>query len=691
MKKIVDLSVLTLLTTCATTALAEGLPRERPSQPMARGVVFEDRNENGRRDRGERGIPGVMVSNGRDVVRTGRRGRYRLPVLSSEAGAEETVFFVTKPSGYDVPVDANNLPQFYYIHYPKGTPSIACWNFEVIQPTGPLPRSVDFPLLPTRRRGRRGGDDDDRPGRRGRRGTVVGLAFADPQMGSLSARLDPTRAPDLGNEQLSFFREDFVNELVDSDADFAMVAGDIINDDLDLYPRMNALMAKMGIPVWNSPGNHDLNFKSPNQRYSTQTYINVFGPDYYSFDYGDTHFVALNNVFYKGNLEPFRPGRYGSDPRCSMGDPSNGRPDRFGPNPLPDGTTVYRGQVPDAQLEWLAKDLSHVPRDKLIVIFAHIPFKTFALSSGGTVGAGNINTVNLRALLDLVRDRPRVYSFSGHDTSNSWQVYLGPEEGRPAHLDPVHHQVLAEVRGPGWRGPFDERGVRLTDMEDGNPNGYYRMTFGRGEYSTRFKAAFKSPAEQMRISVAVSMDDNAITDFSVRCPAPDDAPVGDREWVVANVYDGGPRNLVEMSLDGGRYVRMEHMVRARDVTFDGITRPAGSAWCLDPFMGRHVDRIEDFVSGMVPALSTDVGEAAVQVDLINKFRTSFGGNPSGHLWRARIPVDLAPGVHTVTIRSTDQYGQVAKQAQVFEVCPIDFADVEVGLTPNRDCYVLDVP
>lgn len=673
----------------ASEVLAHGAGGAR----MATGVVFEDRNENGVRDRGERGIPQVLVSNGRDVVTTDRRGRWTLPILLSDTGAEETVFFVTQPKGYDVPVNELNLPQFYYIHYPSGTPDVACWNFEVIAPTGPLPSSIDFPLYRQRRNRAWKGDDERRGRKRGPRvqDEWVGLAFADPQMGSLSARLDPTRPPDLGNEQLSFLREDFINELVDTDADFAMVAGDVVNDDLDLYPRLNRIMAKMGVPVWNAPGNHDLNFKSPNQRYSTQTFIRVFGPDYYSFEYGDTHFVALNNVFWKGNTDPFAPGRFGSDPRCSAGNPSNGRPSSFGPNPLPDGTASYRGQIPDIQLEWLAQDLAHVPPDKLLVFYMHIPFKTFALSSGGTVGAGNINTVNLAELLDLVKDRPRVFSFSGHDTSNSWQVYIGPEEGRPGYLAPVHHQVLAEVRGPGWIGPFDERGVRITDMEDGNPNGYYRMTFGGGGYTTRFKPASKSVDEQMRISVAVSIDDNAIDDFTVRCPAPDDAPVGDREWVVVNVYDGGPRNVVEMSLDGQPFVRMEHMIRTRDVTFNGITRPKESAWCLDPFMGRHVARIQSFVSGMVPSLSTDPSEAAVQASLIGRFNTPYGGNPSSHLWRARIPVDLPAGAHTVTIRSTDQFGVVSKQSQVFEVCPADFSDIEVGLVPNRDCYILDVP
>ncbi|MCB1282535.1 MAG: calcineurin-like phosphoesterase C-terminal domain-containing protein, partial [Salinibacterium sp.] len=427
-------------------------------------------------------------------------------------------------------------------------------------------------------------------------------------------------------------------------AQFVMVAGDVINDDLDLFPRQNRLMGKIGVPVWNAPGNHDLNFKSPNQRYSTQTFIRTYGPDYYSFDYGDTHFVALNNVYWKGNLQPFDPGRFGNDPRCGTGTPSRGRPATYGPDPLPDGTAQYRGQVHDMQLEWLRNDLAQVPRDKLVVLYMHIPLKTLALSSGGTVGAGNINTVNLDAVLDALGNHDHVYSFSGHDTSNSWQVYIGEEEGRSARLTPVHHHVLAEVRGDEWGGPFNDRGSRLADMEDGNPNGYYLMTFDGNKYSTRFKGAAKASDEQMRINVGVSIDEAAVGNLNVQCPSPDSAPAGNRDWVVADVFDGSPLNVVEMSLNGGPYQSMEHMVRAEELVavINGrtIVRPAGSAWCLSPWVMRQNDRINSFLDTLVPALSADPNEAAAQEDLLGKTRINFGGNPSGHLWRARVPADL---------------------------------------------------
>ena len=66
---------------------------------QAAGYVFADKNGNGQRDPGERGIAGVPVSNGRDVVATGGDGSYRLAV------EPETTLFISKPAGYGVPLD----------------------------------------------------------------------------------------------------------------------------------------------------------------------------------------------------------------------------------------------------------------------------------------------------------------------------------------------------------------------------------------------------------------------------------------------------------------------------------------------------------------------------------------------------------------------------------------------------------
>jgi hypothetical protein len=101
------------------------------------GSVFDDQNKNSVQDNGERGLGGVTVSNGRDVVTTDSQGRYELPAF------ENMTVFATQPRGYQVPVDENNVAQFYYHHLPEGSPELEHGG---IAPTGPLPDAVNFPL-----------------------------------------------------------------------------------------------------------------------------------------------------------------------------------------------------------------------------------------------------------------------------------------------------------------------------------------------------------------------------------------------------------------------------------------------------------------------------------------------------------------------------------------------------------------
>src|SRR5690606_4053103 len=68
-------------------------------QDIARGIVYEDSNQNGKRDAREKGVAQVAVSNGVDVVLTDAAGKYHLPAR------DNSIFFVIKPQGYQFPVD----------------------------------------------------------------------------------------------------------------------------------------------------------------------------------------------------------------------------------------------------------------------------------------------------------------------------------------------------------------------------------------------------------------------------------------------------------------------------------------------------------------------------------------------------------------------------------------------------------
>ena len=87
------------------------------AQDRVKGFVYHDVNNNGRRDGKQTGISKVAVSNGVQVTLTDEKGWYKLPV------GKDNGIFVIKPRGYKVPLNSDNLPKFYYLHKPQGSPA----------------------------------------------------------------------------------------------------------------------------------------------------------------------------------------------------------------------------------------------------------------------------------------------------------------------------------------------------------------------------------------------------------------------------------------------------------------------------------------------------------------------------------------------------------------------------------------
>ena len=83
----------------ALTSLACGLALSPLTGQEATGIVYHDLNGNGTLDEGEPGLPGVSVSNQREIVETDEAGRWVLPV------DDDTIFFVIKPRDWMTPVN----------------------------------------------------------------------------------------------------------------------------------------------------------------------------------------------------------------------------------------------------------------------------------------------------------------------------------------------------------------------------------------------------------------------------------------------------------------------------------------------------------------------------------------------------------------------------------------------------------
>jgi hypothetical protein len=272
------------------------------AQTMVTGYVYEDTNLNGRKDRREKGLPQVAVSNGREVVTTDEKGQYTLPV------GPDNIIFVIKPANYSVPLDAFNNSAAFYIHKPGGSP--AGYKYKGVGPTGPLPSSVDFALIPS-----------------AENETFRALVLGDPQP--------------LNMQEIGYFDRGIVSELAGiQNVSFGISLGDIVWDDLDLHLPYKQVMKKAGIPWFNVMGNHDMNFEAITDSLADESFEAAFGPANYAFNYGKAHFIVLDNILY--------------------------------PDPLKQ--RQYRGGLRPGQLNFLENNLKHVSKDKLLVIAFHIPF-----------------------------------------------------------------------------------------------------------------------------------------------------------------------------------------------------------------------------------------------------------------------------------------------------------------------------
>lgn len=239
--------------------LLSGLFLNSSAQKIASGYVYEDLNRNQVREKAERGLEGIPVSNGELVVVTDSQGKYQLPV------SDDNIIFVIKPSGYDTPVDENNLPRFYYIHKPSGSPEM---DFAGVEPTGNLPASVDFALC-------RVGEQD--------KFRVVLLG--DPQVYS--------------KEEITYFDQRIISELANVEGvSLGISIGDEVGNNPDLFIPYAKTVKKAGVTWYNVIGNHDLNHDAKSDELADESFENVFGPSTYSFNKGKAHFIILKDILW---------------------------------------------------------------------------------------------------------------------------------------------------------------------------------------------------------------------------------------------------------------------------------------------------------------------------------------------------------------------------------------------------------
>ena len=198
------------------------------------GQVFYDRNQNGVRDAREPGLARVAVSDGHQVVVTSKQGDY---TLETEPGR---LVFVSLPKGY-------RMIQSFYARVDATT-------------------NLSFPLVawPASRKS--------------------ALRFVQISDTHVTEKEDAVQT----------FAEDIaeINTLVPPAA-FALASGDLVDvgTKTNQFENYRRSIANFKIPLFNLPGNHDVQSGQ-----GLAHYHHYLGPNYYSFNAGDCHFVLLDSV-----------------------------------------------------------------------------------------------------------------------------------------------------------------------------------------------------------------------------------------------------------------------------------------------------------------------------------------------------------------------------------------------------------
>ncbi len=269
-----------------------------PSTAAYTGHVYVDKNHNGVFDKGEKAMSGIQVSDGLNVTETAADGSFSLP-----GHERERFIFLTTPSGYKT----------FNKHYRK---------IESRQD------GYDFGLMPY-------------SGGIGKGGSHKYIHIADTEIFNTQNH------------------EDWVNNVRDyaanEQAAFIIHTGDICYE-AGLKAHIKLMNTKnMNCPVFYCIGNHDL----VKGKYGEEVFENHYGPVYYSFNAGSTHYIVT---------------------------------------PMPGGDHAP-GYTREDVCRWLKNDLAHVKQGTPVVVFNHdlLTYDDTFIYKGSDTESVNLNDHNLKA------------------------------------------------------------------------------------------------------------------------------------------------------------------------------------------------------------------------------------------------------------------------------------------------------
>jgi hypothetical protein len=395
---------------------------------------------------------------------TDKNGRYNLQITDGD------IIFVIKPSEYDfLEGKSTHKPTFYRI---IGESSGFGDNLT----------DINFPLIKSRIRD----------------------SFSAIFLGDMQVTND---------EEINYLRDSIIPELIDQNATFVLTLGDNANNNLQIYPRLTQILGQIGKTIYYLPGNHDTNnsIEGPNNNYNI--YKKFFGPDYYSFNYGNVHFIVLNDVKWE-----------------------NGN---------------YHGELGEKQFSWIREDLKYVPKDSLIVLAMHIPLISWVDRNN----AGH-HVKDRQELFNLLSGFENVIALSGH-THDLERLYPGDVIDNWSNGLAFPQIIAGATCGSWWGGEKDEFGVPYSYMKDGTPKGYFVFSFHDNKFEDTYKVAGEPANYQTSIAL---MNNNEQVDDSI---INKDEIINSK--IIANVFNADIYSEVSISFDDTSYLPME-----RDIIIDPL-------------------------------------------------------------------------------------------------------------------------
>jgi hypothetical protein len=320
-----------------------------------------------------------------------------------------------------------------------------------------------------------------------------------------------------------------------ADAAFGVTLGDVVYDRPDLFRPVSETLARLGVPWYNLPGNHDLALIPGDDRRAAAAFEAVYGPSTYAFHWGPALFVALDDV-----------------------------------RPL-GGPRIVGGLRPD-QFAFIEALLRRAPPGEWVVLMLHVPLAPPDPSDPETFRAAD------RArLFALLQTRPRLLVLSGH-THVQRHFFYGPAEGWNGSPR-LHEFNVAAACGGFWGGPPDERGIPVATMGDGTPPGYGRLTFTADTVACEYRPE-RFPADHqigLHLSRALAAGAGYVSYY-------------------ANVFNGHGGWKVEARVDSRAWQPMslkpgwDPSFAAAFLAQDGTDHPAAGPRLPDPGICHHLWR-----------------------------------------------------------------------------------------------------